>query len=329
MNSDLGHWEGRRRDSLPIRHLKAVPKSHSRPHDSNLVIRSRFERSPSRSHRPLPYYEKPLVRAATFDERYNEYQIVNHGDFTKQQQTRKQVSRPGRRMALRQRRNSDCVVPVDVGSRAGLGLGFGLGHGFNRRWPPRGHNLRSVMKLEEAEEAICSGASTFKGDYDPVPHMESLSYRFFAVMKSEHYGRTDRAAWHNEAFRQISYSLTGPSDSPFPWMSLEQPSMESCFGRRPGTTTLNYVVAASGCVDSPIIYGTDVRPKKIKLMAILERLRQLEAGLDESVRTLISNFIYFFYLLFVSFFFLVKGNKWLLLFLSRNTTRKNLGFSNI
>ena len=297
MNSDLGHWEGRRRDSLPIRHPKATSKNHSRPQNTDLVIRSRFERSPSRSHRTLLYCEKPLLRAATFDERYNEKHIKHGGVFDndhqqqqQQQQPRKQISRSGRRTVQRQRRNSDCVVPVDVGSRVGLGLGFGLGYGFNRPWPPRRHGLRSVMTPEEAEEAICPGASTFKGDYDPVPHMESVSYRYFAVMKSEHYGRTDRAVWHNEAFRQISYSLTGPSDSPFPWMSLEQPSMESCFGRRPGTSTLNYIVGASGCVESPIIYGTDVRPKKIKLMAILERLRQLEAGLDESVRTLIPIF---------------------------------------
>lgn len=302
MNGDLGHRESRRRDSLPVRHPKAVPKSHSRPHGSDLVIRSRSERSPIQSHRSIPPCETSLLRAATFGERYNGYQI-NRGDlFAKQQKPCKQISRSGRRPAQKQRRNSDCVVPVDVYSRPGLGLGFGLGHGFNRPWPPRGHNSRSVMKPEEAEETICPGASMFIGDFDPVPHTDSASYRFFAVMSSEHYGRTDRAAWHNEAFRQVSYSLTGPSDSPFPWMSLEQPSMASCFGRRPGTTTLNYVVGASGCIESPVIYGTDVRPKKIKLMAILERLRQLEAGLDESVRTLLSNLIpYIFFSLCSSF----------------------------
>ena len=286
MNSDLGYREGRRRDSLPVRHPEAISRSHSRLHAGELVVRPRSNHTPSLSRHTTPHRNDSLVRAATFDENRYGNQTSDRELSYQQLHVCKQASRPRKRYIQKQRRNSDCLVPVDVGSGSGLGLAYNLRHGFNRPWPPRRHTLRSNLKQEDAEETVCTGASCFKGDYDPVPHMAQGSYRFFAVMKSEYYGRTDRATWHNDAFKHISYSLTGPSDSDFPWMSLEQPSMESCFGRRPGTTTLNYVVGKSGCVKSPIAYGADVRPKKIKLMAILERLRQLEAGLEENVRTL-------------------------------------------
>ena len=293
MNSDLGYWQGQRRDSLPSRNSGSIPKFHSTSFVGQLAVRPRSDYVAKCSRRTIHHRNNPLNRASTFDESHVSSRI--NGEELSYQQPRscKQASRPRKRSVQKQRRNSDCLVPVDLGSGYQSGLDYGFRYGYNRPWPPRRHNLQSSLRQEEAEEAICTGASRFKGDYDPVPHMAPGSYRFFAVMKSEYCGRTDRASWHNDAFKRVSYSLTGPSDSPFPWMSLEQPSMESCFGRRPGTTTLNFVVGKSGCTKSPIAYGTDVRPKKIKLMAILERLRQLETGLEENVRTFLFTLVVF------------------------------------
>lgn len=142
-----------------------------------------------------------------------------------------------------------------------------------------------MLDPREAEDLIGSGASTFKGYWDEIPHVPG-HYRFFAVMESAHLGRTDRATFQSEAFKDISLTMTGPEDSAFPWFSLEQPSMAYCFGRSPGTTTLNFRVSKSGTTHPPMQYASHARPRKIKLLVILERLRMLETGLEEDVRAI-------------------------------------------
>ena len=93
-----------------------------------------------------------------------------------------------------------------------------------RQWPPRGLTRDSVLTPREAEDLVVSGASTFKGYWDEIRNAPGY-HRFFVVMESEHYRRTDAAAFQAEAFRDISLSITGSADSAFPWMALEQPAI--------------------------------------------------------------------------------------------------------
>ena len=79
----------------------------------------------------------------------------------------------------------------------------------------------------------------------------------------------------------MTLSMTGPADSKFPWYSLEQPCMGYAFGRSPGTTTLTYYVGQFGILKSPFKYGSAARPRKMKLIAILERLGDLEMGFED------------------------------------------------
>jgi hypothetical protein len=152
----------------------------------------------------------------------------------------------------------------------------------SRRWPPSGYRQDDALKPEQADDLICAGASTFKGYWDSIPNAPGYD-RFYAVMESEHQSRTDRAPFQKPAYRDISLNMTGASDSQFPWLSQEQPCMAYAFGKSAGTTTLNYWVSKSGSSNPPTQFASDVQPRKIKLLQILDRLQKLESGLNEDV----------------------------------------------
>jgi hypothetical protein len=152
----------------------------------------------------------------------------------------------------------------------------------SRRWPPSGYRQDSLLNAEKAEDLICAGASTFKGYWDAIPNAPGYD-RFYAVMESEHQSRTDRAPFQQAAYKEISLNMTGASDSQFPWLSQEQPCMAYAFGKSAGTTTLNYWISKSGSSHPPTQFAIDVRPRKIKLLQILDRLQKLESGLNEDV----------------------------------------------
>ncbi|CAO2648447.1 Nn.00g077140.m01.CDS01 [Neocucurbitaria sp. VM-36] len=151
----------------------------------------------------------------------------------------------------------------------------------SRRWPPNGYRQDDALKPQEAEDLICAGASTFKGYWDVIPNAPAGYDRFYAVMESEHQSRTDRAPFQQQAYRDISLNMTGASDSQFPWLSQEQPCMAYAFGKSAGTTTLNFWVSKSGSSNPPTKFAGDAKPRKIKLLQILDRLQRLEDGLNE------------------------------------------------
>jgi hypothetical protein len=152
----------------------------------------------------------------------------------------------------------------------------------SRRWPPTGSRYDDVLSPEQADDLICAGASTFKGYWDAIPNAPGYN-RFYAVMESEHLSRTDRAPFQQPAYREVSLNMTGATDSQFPWLSQEQPCMAYAFGKSAGTTTLNYWISKSGSSNPPTQFSSDVKPRKMKLLQILDRLQKLESGLDEDV----------------------------------------------
>lgn len=149
-----------------------------------------------------------------------------------------------------------------------------------RQWPPRGLTRDSVLTPREAEDLIVSGASTFKGYWDEIRNAPG-HHRFFVVMESEHYKRTDAASFQADAFKDMSLSITGAADNAFPWMALEQPAMLTAFARIPGTTTITYRMSKFGSLRPNLQVASSVRPKKMKMAAILDSLRKLETGLNE------------------------------------------------
>jgi hypothetical protein len=153
----------------------------------------------------------------------------------------------------------------------------------SRRWPPKGYRQEDALNPQEAEDVICAGASSFKGYWDAISNAPAGYDRFYAIMEAEHQSRTDRAPFQQQAYRDISLNMTGAADSQFPWLSQEQPCMAYAFGKSAGTTTLNYWVSKSGSSNPPTNVTSDIKPRKIKLLQILDRLQRLESGLNEDV----------------------------------------------
>ncbi|KAI9836270.1 MAG: hypothetical protein M1819_001607 [Sarea resinae] len=149
------------------------------------------------------------------------------------------------------------------------------------RWPPHPFTPDSALTLDEAEALVCSGASIFKGYCDDIPNAPNGHYRFYATVSCDRDQDMDRAGFQHRSFKMMSLPFTGPADFPLPWESLEQPSMAFCFGMSPGTITLNYWTSVSGSLEPVVKVGTKVKPKKIGLLEILDRLRDLELGLEE------------------------------------------------
>ncbi|KAJ9665362.1 hypothetical protein H2201_004439 [Coniosporium apollinis] len=150
-----------------------------------------------------------------------------------------------------------------------------------RLWPPRGYSADDTLNSREAEDLICAGASTFKGYSDEVKNVPPGHFRFYAVMEAEHCARTDRAPFQDNAFMDISFNATASAENAFPWLSLEQPCMAYCFGKRPGTTTLSFKTSKSGTLGPLLEYESTAKPRRIKLLTILDRLRHLETGIEE------------------------------------------------
>jgi hypothetical protein len=156
------------------------------------------------------------------------------------------------------------------------------------RWPPRGFSRYSDLSPQEADDIIRRGTLDFYGYYYDIPHASYGHYYFYSAARG-HYGGTDRAH-QSDTFRDISLPLMGPGVSTKPWETLEQPSMSFCFGTSPGTLTLNHWVSSSGSTHAVVKVGSESRPKRISLLGILDRLRRLEDGLEEDVRTQKSEF---------------------------------------
>ncbi|KAF2421187.1 hypothetical protein EJ08DRAFT_672978 [Tothia fuscella] len=177
---------------------------------------------------------------------------------------------PGRPLTITQRRSSHDKGSPRIMSRR------------SRFWPPEGYGKRATLGQREAEDLICKGASTFTGFREEVTHAPG-HYKLFAIMESESSDRTDKATFQDAAFEDISLTvMTGIGESSMPWVSLDQPCMRYAFGRSPGTTTLTFYIGKSGSLAPTVHYGSKAKPRKMKLIAILERLRDLYiCGLQE------------------------------------------------
>ncbi|KIH91590.1 hypothetical protein SPBR_01305 [Sporothrix brasiliensis 5110] len=73
-------------------------------------------------------------------------------------------------------------------------------------------------------------------------------------------------------------SSASSSQTPLsPWDTLEQPSFAFCFGRRPGTITLNHWAGLSGSLPPTIaLRDSGVRPRDVNLTQICQRLRDIQ-----------------------------------------------------
>jgi hypothetical protein len=160
-------------------------------------------------------------------------------------------------------------------------------------WPPAGIPQDGELLQEKAVELIATGIPIFKGHRQPIPHASDEYYTFYATCDGVEGIGDDRGDTHTAVFAADSFRLQGPGPALHPWDTLEQPSLEFCYGARPGTITLNQWVSMSGNPNPAIeLRDPRVMPRAVDLSIILERLNFLEGDFEEDYPELMYKNLY-------------------------------------
>ncbi|KAK1830775.1 hypothetical protein QBC39DRAFT_260200 [Podospora conica] len=160
-------------------------------------------------------------------------------------------------------------------------------------WPPEGMSSREELTLGPAMRLISRGVPAFKGHKRSIPHASDDFYALFATAAGNKGEDTDAANQHDSLTQLMTLRLVGPLPATYPWETLEQPSYSFCYGRRPGTITLNHWVnMASVLPPSIALRDAGVLPRETTLERILERLRELERGLEDDDEDLMYKNLY-------------------------------------
>jgi hypothetical protein len=154
-------------------------------------------------------------------------------------------------------------------------------------WPPPGYSPRTVISSGEALRLVGHGSLEFRGKLVETPLTQDLredTCRYYATTFVDGRLAKDTVSSQDESLKDISLSFMGDKEGLEPWGSLEYPNMLYAFGKSPGTTTLTFFIGMRGQIRSPLDFGdSKARKRKLKLITILERLKELEMGLDEEV----------------------------------------------
>jgi hypothetical protein len=154
-------------------------------------------------------------------------------------------------------------------------------------WPPPGYAPRNIISADEALRLVGHGSLEFRGKVVEMPltqDRKNETCRYYATTKVDGRVAKDTVANPDESLKDISLSFMGSKEGIEPWGSLEYPNMLYAFGKSPGTTTLTFFIGMRGQIRSPLDFNDSrAKKRKLKLITILERLKELEMGLDEEV----------------------------------------------
>ncbi|KAK0613860.1 hypothetical protein B0T14DRAFT_288382 [Immersiella caudata] len=160
-------------------------------------------------------------------------------------------------------------------------------------WPPSGMSTREELTLGPAMQLISRGVPAFKGYKRPIPHASDHYYALFATAAGNHGDETDAANQHSSMTQLMTLRLVGSWPATYPWETLEQPSFSFCFGRRPGTITLNHWASMASVVPPSIsLRDPGILPREMDLEGVLERLKELERGLEDDDEDLMYKNLY-------------------------------------
>ncbi|KAK4146493.1 uncharacterized protein C8A04DRAFT_9756 [Dichotomopilus funicola] len=149
-------------------------------------------------------------------------------------------------------------------------------------WPPSGMSSSEELNLGPAMQLISRGVPAFKGHKKPIPHASDHYYALFATAAGNRGDETDAANQHDSMTQLMTLRLAESGPATYPWETLEQPSNAFCFGKRPGTITLNHWVAQASVLPTAIpLRDTGVSPREIDLETIFGRLKELDRGLED------------------------------------------------
>ncbi|RYC60977.1 hypothetical protein CHU98_g5238 [Xylaria longipes] len=149
-------------------------------------------------------------------------------------------------------------------------------------WPPSGISADEELTLGQAMELISRGVPTHRGYKLPITHASDHYYGLYVKTAGNHGDEGDSVNQHNAMTQLMSLRVQGSGPPTDPWETLEHPSIAFGIGVRPGTITLNSWVSRSS-VMPPMIALRDpgVVPRDVELTQVFERLKDLEAGLED------------------------------------------------
>ncbi|KXJ96987.1 hypothetical protein Micbo1qcDRAFT_4675 [Microdochium bolleyi] len=180
-------------------------------------------------------------------------------------------------------------------------------------WPPSGMSSTEELRLGPAMELIARGVPAFKGHRRAIPHASppEAYFALYTTTAGTHGDESDAATLHDSmtalsTLRTVTTATTNTSSSAnggsatgntdkekgsadksssttavYPWETLEQPSMAFAYGKRPGTITLNHWVSKSSSFPTGIpLRDPGAPPRAVDLIVILDRLKELEHGLE-------------------------------------------------
>jgi hypothetical protein len=160
-------------------------------------------------------------------------------------------------------------------------------------WPPSGMSSREELNLGPAMQLISRGVPAFKGHKRPIPHASDHYYALFATAAGNRGDETDAANQHDSMTKLMTLRLAESGPATYPWETLEQPSYSFCFGKRPGTITLNQWVSLASAMPLAIeLRDAGVAPREVDLETIFERLRELDRGLEDDDEDLMYRNLY-------------------------------------
>lgn len=150
--------------------------------------------------------------------------------------------------------------------------------------------LDEELTQESASDLISRGAPRFKGFKRPIPHAPENYYALYATASGS---KTDTANLADAMVQLMTFRMQGPGEATSPWSTLEQPSCAFMFGNRPGTVTLNHwACLASEFPENIKLRDSGVMPRPMDLEHICERLRELQAGLEDDDESLLYKILY-------------------------------------
>ncbi|KAI0112098.1 hypothetical protein GGR51DRAFT_568949 [Nemania sp. FL0031] len=160
-------------------------------------------------------------------------------------------------------------------------------------WPPAGIAADEDLTVTQAMELICRGVPTHKGHKRAITHASDHYYGLYATTTGNHGEGGDAVNQHNAMTQLMTLRVQGSGPPAFPWETLEQPSFAFGVGARPGTITLNSWVSRSSAMP-PMIALRDpgVVPREADLTQVFERLKDLEAGLEDDDKELMYQQLY-------------------------------------
>ncbi|AEO61916.1 hypothetical protein MYCTH_2312683 [Thermothelomyces thermophilus ATCC 42464] len=160
-------------------------------------------------------------------------------------------------------------------------------------WPPSGMSSNEELNLGPAMQLISRGVPAFRGHKRAIPHAGDEFYALFATAAGNRGDETDAANQHDSMTQLMTLRLARSGPATYPWETLEQPSYSFCFGKRPGTITLNHWVSRASVIPPfKQMVNPGVAPREISLEGIFARLKELDRGLEDDDEELMYRNLY-------------------------------------